>query len=346
MIRVAIIGITGYAGVEAARLILNHPGFQLTFAGGKTFAGKKLSDVYTHFRGITDIICEETDIDKIAEVADAAIVALPHGASMELTYALANKGLKVVDLSADFRYDCLETYEKVYNIKHACPELNENAVYGIPELFREQIKKASVIANPGCYPTCSILGFAPLLQKQLVGSKSIILDAVSGVSGAGRKSDLSYSFCECTENFLAYKVASHRHTSEIEEKFSLLNGQSVKLTFTPHLAPMKRGMMVTGYADLTQEVSATELVQLYKEFYKNEYFVRVMDEGVFPETKSVAGSNFADIGVTVDRDVNRVIVVSVIDNLGKGASGQGVQNLNLMFGIDEKTGLNASGLYL
>ena len=180
MIRVAIIGITGYAGVEAARLILNHPGFQLTFAGGKTFAGKKLSDVYTHFRGITDIICEETDIDKIAEVADAAIVALPHGASMELTYALANKGLKVVDLSADFRYDCLETYEKVYNIKHACPELNENAVYGIPELFREQIKKASVIANPGCYPTCSILGFAPLLQKQLVGSKSIILDETIG----------------------------------------------------------------------------------------------------------------------------------------------------------------------
>lgn len=346
MIKVAIVGITGYAGIETARLILNHPGFELTYAGGKTFAGKKLSDVYTHLRGITDLICEETDIDKIAEVADVAVVALPHGASMELTGALAAKGMKVVDLSADFRYNRLETYEKTYKLKHACPDVNEKAVYGIPELYREQIKKASVVANPGCYPTCSVLGFAPLLQKKLIDPKTIIIDAASGVSGAGRKTELAYSFCECTENFLAYKVASHRHTSEIEEQFSNLYGQSVKLTFTPHLAPMKRGMMATIYANLAKEISTTELVNLYKEFYQKEYFVRILGEGVFPETKSVAGSNFVDIGLVVDREVNRVIVISTIDNLGKGASGQAVQNLNLMCGMDEKTGLAVSGLYL
>lgn len=346
MIRVAIVGITGYAGIEAARLILNHPEFQLTFAGGKTFAGKKLSDVYTHFRSITDIVCEETDIDEIAKVADAAIVALPHGASMEMTGALAAKGLKVVDLSADFRYDCLDTYEKVYKIKHTCLELNQKAVYGIPELYRDSIKQTSVVANPGCYPTCSILGFAPLLHNHSVNPKSIIIDAASGVSGAGRKSDLPYSFCECTENFLAYKVASHRHTSEIEEQYSKLFGNSVKLTFTPHLAPMKRGMLATIYADLTQDLSEDELIQMYKEFYQGEFFVRVLDKGVLPETKSVAGSNFVDIGLAVDHEVNRVIVLSAIDNLGKGAAGQGIQNLNIMFGLDEKAGLNVSGLYL
>ncbi len=346
MIRVAIIGITGYAGVETARLVLNHPDYELTYAGGKSFAGRKLSDIYTNLRGITDIKCEEPNVDKIAAVADVAVTALPHGASMDFTVALVKKGLKVVDLSADFRYDNLGTYKKTYKLEHISPEINAQAVYGIPELFREKIKNATVVANPGCYPTCSVLGFAPLLKNKLIDPKTIIIDAASGVSGAGRKTELEYSFCECTENFLAYKVASHRHTSEIEEQFSSLYNQKIKLTFTPHLVPMKRGMMTTIYANLTSSKPASELIQMYKEFYKDEYFIRVMDEGVFPETKSVAGSNFVDIGLAVDQELNRVIVVSAIDNIGKGASGQAIQNLNLICGLDEKSGLTMSGLYL
>jgi N-acetyl-gamma-glutamyl-phosphate reductase len=346
VIKVAIVGITGYAGVEAARLVLNHPEFKLTFAGSQTFKGQKLCDVYTHLRGITDIVCEEPDVEKIAQAADAAIVALPHGASMKMTCDLAEKGLKVVDLSADYRYDNIDIYEKVYGIKHEYPEWNKKAVYGIPELYREKIKEAPIVANPGCYPTCSILGFAPLLCEKRIDPKSIIIDAASGVSGAGRKSELSYSFCECTENFLAYKPASHRHTSEIAEQFSKLYGEPIKLTFTPHLVPMKRGMLVTGYASLTKEASAEELLELYKEYYKGEYFVRILNKGVYPETKSVAGSNFIDIGIATDKETGRVIVLSAIDNIGKGASGQGIQNLNLMFGIDEKAGLSVSGLYL
>ncbi|GAE88657.1 N-acetyl-gamma-glutamyl-phosphate reductase [Acetivibrio straminisolvens JCM 21531] len=290
--------------------------------------------------------CDELDIDKIADKAEVFVTALPHGISKEVIPKLIEKGKRIVDHSGDFRYKSVEVYEKWYNTTHGMPHLLDLSVYGLPELHREEIKNAQIVGNPGCYPTCSILGLAPLIKNRLVDTKNIIIDAASGVSGAGRKTDLPYQFCECTENFKAYNVSTHRHTSEIEQELSLLAGEELTVSFTPHLVPMKRGMLATIYANLNCEKSTSELIELYKEYYKNEYFVRILDEGKLPETKFVAGSNFIDIGLVVDKRLNRVIVLSAIDNLGKGAAGQAVQDLNIMFGLPEHRGLENSGLYL
>lgn len=345
MIKAAVLGATGYAGIELVRLLTNHPEVSVELLGSQSFAGQKISDVYQNLRHILEKECEEADIEK-ASKCDVAFTALPHGASKAVIPALLDAGLKVIDLSGDYRYDDVKVYEKWYGQEHTSPELLKESVYGLCELHRDEIKSARLIGNPGCYTTCSILGAAPLLAKGVASDKNIIVDALSGVSGAGRSLSLQTHFCECTENAKAYKVATHRHTSEIEQELSNVSGKEIVLSFTPHLIPQKRGILATIYMNLTEKVTQEDLVKIYEDYYKDEFFVRVMPNGKLPETKHVVGSNFVDIGVVLDERLNRAVVVSAIDNVVKGAAGQAVQNMNLMFGFDEKTGLDVAGYYL
>lgn len=346
MIRAGIIGATGYAGAELVRILSGHPQVTITQVVSKSYAGKRLSELYPTLRGIVDLTCREIDIDALAQDCDVVFTALPHGAAAEVIVQLMEKGLRVVDLSADFRYNDAGIYQEWYGIDHCAKDLLEKSVYGLCELHRDKIKQADLVGNPGCYTTCSILGAAPLLANGLIEPNSVIIDAKSGVSGAGRGLGIDYHFCECTENTKAYKIGKHRHTSEIEQELSLLAGSDMKVTFTPHLIPQKRGILATIYADLKQAVSTAELLAVYRTFYKGEYFIRIYEEGSLPETNHVAGSNFADIGLVVDKRTNRVVVVSCIDNLYKGAAGQAVQNMNLMFGLDERTAIDGAGFYL
>lgn len=345
MIKAAVLGATGYAGIELVRILSNHPEVSIEFLGSHSFSGKKISEVYHNFEHILDTECNEIDFDKIGE-CNVAFTALPHGASKSVIPKLIEKGLKVIDLSGDFRYDDVKVYEKWYKEEHSCPELLKESVYGLCELHRDEIKGARLIGNPGCYTTCSILGAAPLLASGTGKPDNIIIDAKSGVTGAGRGLALAYHFCECTENTKAYKIATHRHTSEIEQELSKLAGQEIMVSFTPHLVPQKRGIFATIYINLNGKHTTEEIIDLYKDFYKNEFFVRVKNAGELPESKHTAGSNFVDIGVVVDERLNRAVVVSTLDNIVKGAAGQAVQNMNLLFGLDEKTGLKNAGFYL
>lgn len=346
MTKVGIIGATGYVGIEITRLLHKHPGFEITNVVSQNFVGQKISDVYPNLRGLLDMECTAMDLDIICDSSDLVITALPHGISSEVVPKLLAKGKKVVDHSGDYRYKDIKVYEKWYKTEHKSPSLLSSAVYGLPEIYRDNVKNSSLVSNPGCYPTCSILGLAPLLANKVISTENIIIDAVSGVTGAGRSTTLPLQFCEANENFKAYGVANHRHTSEIEQEVSSLAGKDIMLSFTPHLAPFKRGMLCTSYANLLRPSSAKEIIDLYKEHYKGEFFVRILEEGNLPEVKYVTGSNFIDIGIVVDERLNRVIVVSALDNLGKGASSQAVQCMNLMCGYDEKTGLSDAGLYL
>lgn len=346
MIRAGVLGGTGYAGIETVRLLIKHPEVKLTRIVSHSYAGQKISDIYPNLRGICDIECSGLDADDIASECDVVFTALPHGASKEVIPSLYKKGLKIIDLSGDFRYNDPKVYERWYGQEHSSPELLKKSVYGLCELHRDEIRSAQLIGNPGCYTTCSILALAPLAKAGIADNKSFIIDAKSGVTGAGRGLNLPNLFCECTETMKAYKVATHRHTSEIEQELSLLANEDIVLSFTPHLAPMKRGILATCYADIKENRSAEELINLYKDFYKDEQFVRIYPAGTLPEIKHVAGSNYAAIGLVVDPRLNRVIVVSCIDNLIKGAAGQAVQNMNLLFEIDENTGLVDPGMYL
>ncbi len=345
MIKVAVLGATGYAGIELVRILSAHPEVELCILGSHSFDGKPIDEVYGNFDHVLDLTCTELDLDEVAK-CDVAFTALPHGASKDVIPSLIEKGIKVIDLSGDFRYDDIKVYEKWYGQEHSSPELLEEAVYGLCELYRDKVKGARLIGNPGCYTTCSILGAYPVLKSGLGKAENIIVDAKSGVTGAGRGLGLAYHFCECTENTKAYKIATHRHTSEIEQELSKAAGEEVMISFTPHLIPQKRGILATIYVNLTKPCTTEELVNIYKEFYKDEYFVRVKDAGKLPETKHVAGSNFVDIGIVVDERLNRAVIVSAIDNIYKGAAGQAVQNMNLMFGLDEKTGIENAGFYL
>lgn len=345
MIKAAVLGATGYAGVELVRILSAHPEVSLEILGSQSFDGQKISDVYQNFRHILDKECEKLDLEKVAD-CDIAFTALPHGASKEVIPKLLEQGVKVIDLSGDYRYDDPAVYEQWYNQPHSSLELLAESVYGLCELYRDKIKSARLIGNPGCYTTCSILGAYPLLSAGIASSENIIIDAKSGVTGAGRGVALAYHFCECTENTKAYKIATHRHTSEIEQELSKAAGTPLMLSFTPHLIPQKRGILATIYLNLQKKCTQEELVGLYKDFYKDEFFVRVKNAGELPETKHVAGSNFVDIGVVLDERLNRAVVVSTLDNIVKGAAGQAVQNMNLMFGLDEKTGLKNAGFYL
>ncbi|HBA86704.1 MAG TPA: N-acetyl-gamma-glutamyl-phosphate reductase [Geobacter sp.] len=340
MLKVAIVGASGYTGVELLRLLHSHPEVAVTCVTSEQSAGRPVSDVFPSLRGRCDIELENLEPVGIAEKVDIVFTALPHKAAMEVVPTFLKMGKNVVDLSADYRLHDPAVYEQWYD-KHLNPELLPDAVYGIPELRRDEIKEASLIANPGCYPTSVILGLAPLLKGKVIDPKSIIVDAKSGVTGAGRGAKVDNLYCEVNEGFRAYSVGgTHRHIPEIEQELSLLAGDPLLISFTPHLVPMDRGILSTIYSMPLGKVDAADLVTLYEAFYDGEPFVRVLPFGSVPSTAHVRGSNFCDIGITVDQRTGRVIVVSAIDNLVKGASGQAVQNMNLMCGLPETLGLD------
>lgn len=346
MINVGVLGATGYAGTELVRILLGHPDVNIKILVSHSYNGEKYAEVYKNYKQILNLECEELDIDKVAKECDVVFTALPHGASKSVIPELYAKGLKIIDLSGDFRYNDAGVYAEWYGEEHSAPELLNESVYGLCELHREEIKNTRLVGNPGCYTTCSILGLAPLLKHGLIEKKNIIIDAKSGVTGAGRSLKLQNHFCECNETMKAYGVATHRHTSEIEQELSLLASEDIVLSFTPHLVPFNRGILSTMYANLKKDTNLDELLEIYNQFYNDEYFVRICDKGELPEIKNVAGSNFVDIGLAVDKRLGRVIVVSCIDNLVKGAAGQAVQNMNILFSLDEKTGLAMPGYYI
>jgi len=345
MIKVGIIGANGYTGYELLRLLAAHGKVHLAHASSRSCAGKKIAELYPSLLGaFGDRVFDSIDIDSAAK-CDVIFTALPHGVSADTGAALIKKGKKVIDLSADFRYDNLPLFEKIYGITHSAKDLNAKAVYGLTEIFGDNIKKAQLIANPGCYTTASILALYPLLSEKIISPDNIIIDAKSGTSGAGRRSEEIYSFCESKQNFKAYAIAIHRHTSEIEEKLSIANGNPVALSFTPHLLPLNRGILATIYADLKVK-DAKKITAAYDKFYASSPFVKVYNEGETPELKSVILSNSCHIGYKVDTRLNKLVMVSVLDNLIKGASGQAIQNMNLMYGFDETEGLPLVGSQL
>jgi len=345
--KIAVIGATGYVGTEIIRLLVQHPNIEISAVVSKSFTGQSLSEIYPNFKNLFDKTLMDMDLDLLCEKADIFITALPHDASRDIIPELISRGKKVIDHSAAFRFKDKNVYETWYKTVHGMDDLLDRAVYGLPEIYRKKISDSVLVANPGCYPTCTILAIAPLLRNKLVHLSNIVIDAASGVTGAGRKSDLSYSFCEVNENFKAYGVTNHRHTPEIEQELSALAGEDVIISFTPHLIPMKRGMLCTSYLNLKDNNWTSEsLYKVYREYYKDEFFVRVLEPGVLPETKNVSGSNFIDISVNFDKRTNKAIVISALDNLGKGAAGQAVQCMNIMLGLNEKTGLCHPAFYL
>lgn len=338
MIKVGIIGSTGYAGSELVRLITQHPIADIHTLTSHSYVGKDYKEVYQNFSHKA-YVCEDENIDKMAEECDVIFLALPHGvASKRITKEVLAK-TKVIDLGADFRLQDLATYESWYTT-HYSPEILPEAIYGLCEINRDKIKGRQIVANPGCYTTCSILSLYPLVKEKMIDLSSIIIDAKSGATGAGRGLSLSNHYCELNESIKAYKIASHRHTPEIEEQLSYAAGEPIVLNFTPHLVPMDRGILATCYANLSSNYKYEDILSVYKKYYANEHFIRITNKGEFPETKWVKGSNFFDVGFTVDERTNRVIVIGAIDNLFKGAAGQAVQNMNILFDLEESTGLD------
>ena len=347
VIAVGIVGGTGYTGVELLRLLLRHSQVQVRLLTSRTEAGKRVADMFPNLRGHTDLEFSDLDIEQLKQ-CDVVFFATPHGVAMKHAEALVEAGTKVIDLAADFRLQDLTQFEKWYGMSHSCPELLKDSVYGLTELNREKIKQAQVIGNPGCYPTTVQLGLAPLLkaQENLIDPKNIIIDAKSGVSGAGRKADLGMIYSENADNFKAYGVAGHRHHPEIVEALENISGQKGQfdqLLFLPHLVPMIRGMLSTIYVDLTEQGQQLDLQSLYENFYQNERFVDVMPPKSSPETRSVRGANELRIALYQPQP-HKLIVLVAQDNLVKGAAGQAVQNMNIMFGFDEATGLEGIGL--
>ncbi|MCL2323582.1 MAG: N-acetyl-gamma-glutamyl-phosphate reductase [Oscillospiraceae bacterium] len=340
MLNIGIMGSTGYAGAELLRLLTAHPQVKIKFLGSHNYAGQEFSNIYQNFAGsFNDQICSGADLETMSKECDVVFLALPNGIALtEVNEGILSKA-KIIDLSADFRLKDADVYEKWYNKQHKSKELLSNAVYGLCEINCEKIKCSRLIANPGCYATCSILALYPLLEAGIVNFKDIIIDAMSGVSGAGRAAELGSLFCEVNETTKAYKVISHRHTPEIKEQLSVAAGAKVSLIFTPHLVPMNRGILVTVYAKLTDKVTYEEVLDAYRARYAGEYFIRMTKKETFPETRWVKASNFCDIGFALDEDSGRIIIVAAIDNLVKGAAGQAVQNMNIMFELDEKMGL-------
>jgi len=337
MINVGIVGITGYTGEELIAILIKHPHVKITGAFSRSVHLKPLSEVFPKFDGRVDLTCLKPDIKAITKNTDLVFLAVPHTTAMDLAPQLLKAGKRVIDLSADYRFKDAGSYEKFYKVKHKDKKNLANAVYGLPELYRNKIKDAFIVANPGCYPTCAILSLAPLAAIGGIDFDSIIIDAKSGVSGAGRKLEEGFLFSEANGNFKAYKVNNHQHMPEIEQVLSKLAGKKIKVTFVPHLLPVNRGILETIYVKKSPGQKSQDLVKLYKKFYKNEPFVRIREEGDFPQLKDVVNTNFCDICVKEEKD--KLIIVSVIDNLVKGASGQAVQNMNIMYGFPEKTAL-------
>ncbi|MEK6600681.1 MAG: N-acetyl-gamma-glutamyl-phosphate reductase [Candidatus Binatota bacterium] len=340
--RVAVLGATGYAGVELLRILIRHPHVRLTVITSQQYAGKRVSEIYPSLAGQCDLVLEEIRIDKIASQAEIAFAALPHETSMEVVAGLVQQGKRVIDLSADFRLHDPETYGHWYRA-HKAPHLLRDAVYGLTEIHRREIGKARLIANPGCYPTGAVLGLAPLFAEKIVQG-TVLIDAKSGVTGAGRSSAVELSFSEVNENFKAYNVGVHRHTPEIEQELSQIAKKPVTVCFAPHLVPMSRGILSTIYVELKKTLDDEKLFQLYKGFYRADPFIRILPAGSFPQTKEVRGSNDCAIGFRYDSRVKRLVVITAIDNLVKGAAGQAVQNMNLMYGWPEAEGLTGTAL--
>ncbi|MBN2880217.1 MAG: N-acetyl-gamma-glutamyl-phosphate reductase [Clostridia bacterium] len=344
MIKASVIGATGYVGAELARLLHGHPGVEIVSLSSKNYAGQKFGELYPgHPCG--SFVLDTIDIPNIAQKSDVVFTALPHGASCETVIELDKFDIRIIDMSGDFRYDDINIYEKWYGVEHKSEKLLKEAVYGLSELYREQIAGAKITANPGCYTTCAILSLYPLLENNLIEIGSIVIDAKSGVTGAGRGLSEAVHFCEVDESFKAYKVTGHRHTSEIEQELGKAANEDIIVDFTPHLLPIKRGILETIYAKHKSGVTDEEIASAYAK-YSSEPFVTVLEKGKMPEIKSVTGSNSVICGYTINKRTNSLIVVSVIDNLIKGAGGQAVQNMNIMFGLDESAGLCAGAWYL
>jgi N-acetyl-gamma-glutamyl-phosphate reductase len=346
MLKVSILGATGYVGIEIVRLLCQRNDIELVYLTSTSFAGKKISEIYPNLKGICDIELVDIDIENIAKNSDIAITALPHGVSKEIIPKLFEKNVKVLDHSGDFRYRDYKVYEKWYNTTHGMESLLKYSVYGLPELYRDKIPGAKIIANPGCYPTSIILALAPLIKNDIVKANSIIINSASGITGAGRKETLQNMFSEHSQNYKAYNISTHRHTSEIEQEISLIAGNDIMVSFTPHILPVKRGILSTIHVDLKKNADKDIIRKYYTDFYKNEFFVRITEDGVLPELKNVVGSNFIDIGFVIDERLGRIIIVSALDNLLKGAAGQAVQILNILNKCPENTGLISPGLYL
>ncbi|SLM29135.1 N-acetyl-gamma-glutamyl-phosphate reductase [Desulfamplus magnetovallimortis] len=393
MIKTAVAGATGYTGAELVKLITGHPDAELTSVTSRSYGGKNIADIFPSMRGVVDITCQDMNPDELKGKVDCVFLALPHKISMGYAPLFLENGIKVIDLSADFRFKSLETYEKTYQ-KHSAPDLLKHSVYGLSEIYRDEIQKADLVGNPGCYPTSLLLPIIPLVRDGLVRTEGIISDSKSGVSGAGRSLSLTSHYCEVTESFKAYKVGSHRHVPEMEEiltahapdknagaetaiqgndkmeaeiqgndkveaeiqdhhrlkpaiaendkvAFGTSDGNvnNIKITFVPHLLPMSRGMLTTIYAGISDNATENSIRETLADTYRNNFFVRILPEGMFPDTAHVRGTNFCDIGLWVDESSKRIIIISAIDNILKGAAGQAVQNMNLMFGLDEATGL-------
>ena len=339
MVRAGIIGATGYAGAELVRLLLNHRDVEIRWYGSKSYIDKKYADVYGNMFRLVEDVCREDDLKELSKEVDVIFTATPQGYLASLLNEDILSECRVIDLSADYRIKDVSVYEEWYKLEHKSPQLIKEAVYGLCEINREKIKGARLIANPGCYTTCSILSIYPLLKEGLIKKDSIIIDAKSGVSGAGRGAKVNNLYCEVNENMKAYGVLTHRHTPEIEEQLSYAAGEELKVIFTPHLAPMNRGILVTAYAGLSGEVSTKDLREAYLKYYENEYFIRVLAEGVCPETKWVEAGNFFDVNAMADKRTGRAVIMGALDNLVKGAAGQAVQNMNILFGLEETEGL-------
>jgi len=336
--RVGIIGATGYTGLELLRLLLRHPESEITALTSQKYAGVPIDGVFPSLMNQFSLKCEELSFDRVAEKVDIVFTAVPHKTAMETIPPFYERGKKVVDLSADFRFKDAAVYEKWYQ-KHTATDLLRESVFGLPELHRNAIKQARIVGNPGCYPTGALIGLIPLVKKNLISLENIVVDSKSGVSGAGRDVVLDSLFCEVNEGVKAYKIFEHRHTPEIEQELSQLAGRKIDVTFVPHLIPMDRGILSTLYVTLSKKMKTEEVLDLFLDAYRGEPFVRIYPKGKLPNTRDVRGSNYCDIGVVIGGD-GRMVIVTAIDNLVKGASGQAIQNMNIMLGFPETMGLN------
>ena len=345
MIKVGIIGSTGYAGQEIVRLILNHKDAEVVWYGSRSYIDKKYYEVFGNMFRIVDDKCLDDNMEELAKAVDVIFTATPQGLCASLVNEEILNKVKIIDLSADFRIKDVKVYEEWYGLEHKSPQFIDEAVYGLCEINREKIKGARLIANPGCYTTCSILSFYPLLKEGLIDPDSIIIDAKSGTSGAGRGAKVNNLFCEVNENIKAYGVLTHRHTPEIEEQLGYAAGEPLKIIFTPHLVPMNRGILVTGYANLKQSLTYETVRAAYDKYYADEKFIRVLDQNVCPETRWVEGSNYVDVNFKIDERTNRIVVMGALDNIVKGAAGQAIQNMNLIFGLPESEGLELAPMF-
>lgn len=343
--KLGIVGASGYSGSELLRFLVNHPGkLEIVLCTSETYAGQCIDSVLPNLRGFLSSKFEALDIDSLKDRVDVVVLAVPHKVAMSFVPKILAQGLRVVDFSADYRLEDAETYETWYHVEHTSTSLMSKSVYGLPERYRDCIRSAQLVANPGCYPTSAILAAMPFVKLGVVALDSIIVDSKSGISGAGPKPSENTHYANRDSNFIAYNIGVHRHTPEIEQELSAVAPEPVRVTFTPHLVPMTRGILSTVYMRLTKEISTEEALNMYAKFYEHEPFVRVLPIGTYPQTKAVLGSNYCDVGLEVDARTRRIVAMSAIDNLGKGAAGAVVQNLNLMFGFKETDGLMVPGM--